>query len=84
MLKVTSAEFQRHFGMYQDKAMREPIAITQHGRDRIVVMSSDDYAELKKRAREVLSVSQLSDADAEAIAAAKVGQEYRHLNNELD
>ncbi len=35
MITVFSAEFQRNFGLYQDKALTEPVAITRNGRERL-------------------------------------------------
>ena len=39
MITITSVEFQRHFGRYQDEALKEPVSITRNGRERIVVLS---------------------------------------------
>jgi len=67
MITVSSAEFQRNFGTYQDKALTEPVAITRNGRERLVVVSAEEYRRLKRRAREVLPVEALSDDELEAI-----------------
>ena len=47
MITVTAVEFQRHFGRYQDVTLSEPIAITRNGRERIVMLSVDEYHRLK-------------------------------------
>ena len=52
MLTVTAAEFQRHFGRYQDEALTQPVAITRNGRERLVMISADEYCKLRRRARE--------------------------------
>ena len=39
MSVVTSAEFQRKLGLYQDKALAEPVTITRNGRERLVLLS---------------------------------------------
>lgn len=83
MVTISSAEFQRNFGLYQDKALTEPISITRNGRERIVVMSAEEYRRLKRRAREVLSVDALSDADLEAITRTEMAPCHRHLDTEL-
>lgn len=83
MITVTSAEFQRNFGLYQDKALAEPVAITRNGRERVVMVSADEYRRLKRRAREVLAVGELSDADLAAIAQTEVSPRYNHLDDEL-
>jgi len=83
LITVSSAEFQRKFGTYQDKALTEPIVITRNGRERLVVVSADEYRRLKRRAREVLPVEALSDADLEAIAHTEMAPRHRHLDHEL-
>jgi prevent-host-death family protein len=83
MITVSSAEFQRNFGVYQDKALTEPVAITRNGRERLVIVAADEYRRLKRRAREVLSVGALSDADLEAIGHTEVAVRHQHLDLEL-
>ena len=83
MITVSSAEFQRKFGTYQDKALTEPVAITRNGRQRFVFVSADEYRRLKRRAREVLPVEGLSDADLAAIARTEMAPRHRHLAREL-
>ena len=82
-ITISSAEFQRNFGIYQDKALTEPVAITRNGRERLVVLSVDEYRRLKRRAREVLAVEALSDADFAAIAETEMDPLHAHLDQEL-
>ncbi len=84
MLKVSSAEFQRHFGRYQDSAIREPILVTRNGRERVVLLSVEEYQRLKRREQLALRVEALSDADLEAIAQAEVPESQGELDAELD
>ena len=67
---TTSAEFQRKIGHYQDRALVEPVMVTRNGRERVVLISADEFKRLKRRDREVLRVEDLTDADLAAIAAA--------------
>ncbi|MGA1373076.1 MAG: type II toxin-antitoxin system Phd/YefM family antitoxin [Pseudomonadales bacterium] len=83
MITISSAEFQRNFGVYQDKALSEPVAITRNGRERLVVVSADEYRRLKRRAREVLPVEALSDAELDAIGRTEMGAHHQHLDLEL-
>ena len=83
MISVSSAEFQRNFGTYQDKALTEPVAITRNGRERVVLVSVEEYRRLKRRAREVLPVGALSDADLDAIARTEMAPRHQHLDLEL-
>ena len=83
MITVTAAEFQRHFGRYQDEALTQPVAITRNGRERLVMLSADEYRRLKRRDREVLRAGDLSDADLEPIAKTEMDPRHAHLDEEL-
>jgi prevent-host-death family protein len=50
MLTVTAAEFQRHFGRYQDEALIQPVTITRNGRARLVMISAEEYERLARKA----------------------------------
>ena len=39
------------FGRYQEVALTEPVAITRNGRERVVILSVDEYHRLKRRDR---------------------------------
>lgn len=84
MITVTAAEFQRHFGRYQDEALTQPVAITRNGRERVVMISIDEYRRLKRRDREVLRAGELSDADLAAIALTEMDPWHAHLDQELE
>lgn len=71
MQRVTTREFQRNFGRFQDEAMLAPLSITRNGRERLVILSSEEHARLKRRDRRAISVKDLSDAEVEAILRAE-------------
>jgi prevent-host-death family protein len=81
---TTSADFQRKIGHYQDKALVEPVMVTRNGRERVVLISADEFKRLTRRDREVLRAEDLTDADLAAIAAAEVPAEYAYLDAELN
>ncbi|MCA0432266.1 MAG: type II toxin-antitoxin system Phd/YefM family antitoxin [Proteobacteria bacterium] len=47
MVTITAAELQKKFGQYREIAIREPVSITHHGRESLVVMSAQEYQRLK-------------------------------------
>ena len=47
MVKVTSAEMQKRFRQYSELAQREPVSITNHGRESLVLMSAAEFQRLK-------------------------------------
>lgn len=67
-LKVTTADFIKNFGQLSDKALTEPLTITKNGRDRLVVISVDEYERLKARDRRVLLAEDVSDEMLAALA----------------
>ena len=84
MIKVSSAEFQRNIGRYQDMALREPIAVTRNGRERTVMLSVEEYQRLKRRDRQVLGLDDFTDEDIAAIAASEPPEESRQFDHEVD
>jgi prevent-host-death family protein len=81
--KVTASEFQQAFGMLSDKARHEPVVITKHGRDSLVVMSAEEWARLKRRDRQVGLTTELPDEWVEAVRSAKVPEEFASLDADL-
>lgn len=82
-IRVSSAEFQKNFGRYRETAIREPVTITNHGRESLVLLSVDEYRRLKNRDREVLHISQLSDDDIAAIRAAVIPEAFAAFDHEI-
>ncbi|MFN5608792.1 MAG: type II toxin-antitoxin system Phd/YefM family antitoxin [Holosporales bacterium] len=48
MLYVPASEVQKQFGHYQDKALLEPVFVTRNGRERTVLLSTEEYYRLKR------------------------------------
>ena len=46
MTRVCATEFKNNIGAYSDAAMSEPVIITSHQRDRLVLLSAEDYKRL--------------------------------------
>ncbi len=81
--KVSASEFQQAFGALSDKARHEPVVITKHGRDSLVVMSAEEWRRLKRRDRQVGLTTELPEEWVEAVRNAKVPDEFAHLDAEL-
>ena len=84
MLTVSAAEFQRHFGRYQDEALKQPLSISRNGRDRLVVLAVEEYQRLKRRDRTVFKTDELSDAELHAMTDGGMDPRHDHLNTELE
>jgi PHD/YefM family antitoxin component YafN of YafNO toxin-antitoxin module len=82
-MKVTTADFIKNYGALADKALAEPVTITKNGRDRLVVISADEYARLKRRDRRVVRLEDFTDEEMALIARTETPAEFAHLDAEL-
>ncbi|MBY4893135.1 type II toxin-antitoxin system prevent-host-death family antitoxin [Rhodobacteraceae bacterium N5(2021)] len=46
MTRVSATEFKNNIGAFSDAAMDQPVIITSHQRDRLVLMSAEEYRRL--------------------------------------
>jgi prevent-host-death family protein len=83
MIKVSVAEFQRDIARYQDIALVQPVAVTQNGRERTVMISVEEYQRLKRRDRQVLALEDFTDADIAAIEQTTAPQSSKAFDHEL-
>jgi prevent-host-death family protein len=85
VVKVTAAELQKQFGTYSDAAQREPVTITKHGRDSLVLMSVDAYERLKSfDTRRAYLVEEAPQEFIDAIMKAEAPAWAAMYNHELD
>lgn len=82
--KVTSSEFQQSFGLLSDKARHEPVVITKHGRDSLVVMAAEEWARLKRRDRQVGLTAELPPEWLDAVRNAEIPEEFAAFCPDLD
>jgi prevent-host-death family protein len=82
-ITVTSAEFHRNIGTYQDIALTKAVTITKNGRERTVLISAEEYARLKRRDRRVIAAGELSERQIAALRHAKVPDQHADLDQEL-
>jgi prevent-host-death family protein len=82
-MRISSADFQRQFGALSDKALTEPLTITRNGRDRLVLLSVEEYERLKRRDRRVVRLEDFTDEEMALIAKADVPLEHARLDAEL-
>ena len=83
MMKVSSAEFIKNYGTLTDKALVEPVTITKNGRDRLVVISSDEYERLRTNDRRAVRIEDLTEAEMDEIYNSRMSEKYDYLNEEL-
>ena len=57
--------------------------VTKNGRDRLVMLSAEEYACLKRGDRRVVRLEEFTDEEMALIAQADVPAEQSHLDDEL-
>ncbi len=84
MLTISATAFQKQPGKYQDHALREPVVLTSHGRERIVLLSAEEYRRLRHLDRQAVRAQDLGAGELATIAAARVPDRFRGLDQELE
>jgi len=82
-MRVSTADFIKHYGSLADRALAEPVTITKNGRDRLVVLSAEEFARLKSRDRQAVRPDDLTPAEIELIAGAEMPEGHAQLDSEL-
>ena len=80
---VPAAEVKKNFELYQDRAQHAPVTVTHHGRPSVVILAADEYERLCRLDRHALSVTELDEADIDAIAAARIPEAKRYRTDDL-
>jgi prevent-host-death family protein len=83
MVRVTSTDFQREAGRFQDVALVEPVVVTRNGLDLTVMISAAEYQRLKRRDREVLGLDDFTQADLDEVRVAEPSAETAAFDHEL-
>ena len=81
MLRVTSTEFGKEVGRYQDAALTQPVIVTSNGRDRTVMISAEEYQRLKRRDRQVFAVGELPEDIIDAITTVEIDPRHAALDD---
>jgi prevent-host-death family protein len=68
---VSSADFLKSYGQIVEAALREPVSITSHGRERLVLLSASEYHRLKQSDRVALYPWELGEAALQALAGSE-------------
>ena len=79
---ISSGDFLKSYGRMVETALREPVSITTHGRERLVLISAEEYRRLKARDRIALYAWELSDADLKALELAEPSPEASAFDHE--
>src|SRR5271166_2003060 len=83
MIRISSTEFGKEVGRYQDVALSQPVIVTRNGRDRTVMISAEEYLRLKRRDRQVLSTADMPEDMVEAVRKSEMDSRHDHLDELL-
>ena len=83
MIRVSSTEFGKEIGRYQDAALSQPVIVTRNGRDRTVMISAEEYYRLKRRDRQVFAAGEMPEEMFEAVRNSEMAPRHRHLDDLL-
>lgn len=83
MTHVTSGELQKNFGLYRTIAMREPVMVTNHGREDLVMLSIEEYRKLQLLARQTFHASEMTDEELADVQQAIIPKDAQQFNHEV-
>ena len=70
-MRVTSLELHQKLGQTIDRARIEPVVVTKHDREHVVILSAEHYAYLQQAARKARRTGSLT-VEERALAAAAI------------
>jgi prevent-host-death family protein len=71
-MRVTSVELHQKLGLMIDKARAEPVVVTKHDRDHVVIVSAERFAQMESALRRARLTGSLTAQERRLAAAAKV------------
>jgi PHD/YefM family antitoxin component YafN of YafNO toxin-antitoxin module len=85
MAEVSSAEVQRNFGAYREKAEGthgepEPVMVMHYNKPSVVIIAATEYARLKRRDKRVLATEDLPEWLVNQIGTAEMDPRFAHLD----
>lgn len=80
---VPDAKVTKNFTLYQERALHAPVTVTRRGRPSVVILAADEYERLRMLDRQALSVTELTEADIEAIGTARIPEDQRYRTDNL-
>ena len=79
---VAATDVQKNFGLWHDKALREPVQITKYGRETTYLVSAETFHEMWTSYQQAKSTMELSDAEMAMIRQAQVPAEHDYEYDE--
>lgn len=85
-MEVSSAEVQRNFGSYREKAEGahgdpEPVFVMHYNKPSVVIVSAAEYGRLKRRDKRPLATEELPEWLVNQIAASEMDPRFAYLDD---
>jgi PHD/YefM family antitoxin component YafN of YafNO toxin-antitoxin module len=84
MQRFSSFDLQRNVARVQEAALREPVTLSYHGRDRLVMMPLDEFERLKRRDKLVIAMDEMPEEFIRALNEPYYSAEQAALDHLLD
>ena len=84
MPQVSSGDVQKNFGEYRMVAEEEPVHVSHYNKPSVVIVSAEECARLKKRAKQAMATEDLPEWLVEQIANSEMDAKYNYLDENAD
>ena len=81
---ASSVEVSKSFGRFSRQALESPLTITHHGHESLVLLSHAEYQRLKRRDREVFTLTDVPEEIVEGVRAARAPAEAAAFDHEVE
>ena len=71
-----ASAIQKNFGLWHDRALKEPVQITKYGRETVYLISAETFHQLWASYRRAGSTPELTDAEMALMDEAQVPAEH--------
>lgn len=82
-IRVTAAEVQKDFETFHDRALQEPVEVSRHGKESVVIISAEQFRLLRQSSRRVIPVEDLTDEETALIEASEMPAGRRYHSSDL-
>ena len=84
MRRFSSLDLQRNVALVQEAALREPVAVSYHGRDRLVIMPIGEFERLKRRDKMAIAMEDVPEEFASLLKEPYFDAEQAALDHLMD
>jgi PHD/YefM family antitoxin component YafN of YafNO toxin-antitoxin module len=82
VIEASSAEVQKDFQGFRERAEQEPILVLHQDKPSIVILAADEYARLRRRSKRAIQTDDLPEWLVDRIAETEMEPKFAHLDEE--